>query len=34
MQTRQELYDLLQYTPGKEWQYPSKTTDKLDKKEK
>ena len=23
MLTRQELYDLLNYTPGKEWQYPS-----------
>jgi hypothetical protein len=22
MQTRKELYDLLNYTPGKEWYYP------------
>jgi len=28
MQTRQELYNLLQYTPGKEWTYPSKTINK------
>lgn len=22
MQSRKELYDVLRYTPGKEWQYP------------
>jgi 2-methylisocitrate lyase-like PEP mutase family enzyme len=22
MQTRKELYELLRYTPGKEWHYP------------
>ncbi len=22
MQSRQELYELLRYTPGKEWHYP------------
>jgi len=28
MQTRQELYRLIQYTPGKEWIYPSSTNKK------
>jgi len=28
MQTRKELYDLLGYTPGKEWYYPNKSVDK------
>lgn len=28
MQTRQELYDLLEYTPGKEWIYPTSAVDK------
>lgn len=25
MQTRQELYDVLHYTPGQEWFYPTST---------
>lgn len=25
MQTRQQLYDTLKYTPGKEWYYPDST---------
>jgi len=33
MQTRQELYDLLQYTPGKEWIFPSKAIHKGKSKE-
>jgi len=31
MQSRQELYDLLGYTPGKEWYYPSKTAGRIKK---
>jgi hypothetical protein len=32
MQTREELYKILQYKPGKEWYYPTQTGEKEEKK--
>ncbi len=34
MQTRKELYDYLNYTPGKEWIYPDTTANRKFHEEK
>ena len=34
MQTREELYDLLKYDPGKEWYFPNPTINDIEFTEK